>query len=373
MDDLMAPGQENAFRSLPFNLMLTLASLTIIIAGIRAAEALIIPVLLSVFIAVICASPVHWLYRRGMNAYSAVLITLLILGGLLALFGTLLGNSFAMFMENWPEMQRQLEGHYLLLLQWFANQGLSVSPQELSDMLEGSDEQGWASTFISGLGLVLSQSLVILLLVNFMLFETLDFRQKVARALSNPGPSLERFTEFSYNLKRYMAVKTVVSLVTGVLVTLAAWLVGVQFALMWGALAFILNYIPNIGSFLAAIPPVLMTLAMPDGGMVQALTLAGAYLSINFILGNLIEPRVMGRTMGLSTLVAFLSLVVWGWILGPVGMLLSVPLTMTLKIALDSHPETRWIAKMLGPSEHRRRQQRKAREALSELEDDLES
>ncbi len=369
----MAPGQENAFRNVPFNLMLTLASLTVIIAGIRAAEGIIIPLLLSVFVAVICASPVHWLYRRGMNSYAAVLITLLVLGSLLALFGTLLGNSFAMFMENWPEMQRQLEGHYLSLLQWFANQGLSVSPQELSDMMDGSsDEPGWAATFISGLGVVLSQSLVILLLVNFMLFETLDFRQKVARALSNPGPSLERFTEFSYNLKRYMAVKTVISLITGVLVTLSAWLVGVEFALMWGALAFIMNYIPNIGSFLAAIPPVLLTLAMPDGGMVQALSLAGCYLAINFVLGNLVEPRIMGKAMGLSTLVAFLSLVVWGWMLGPVGMLLSVPLTMTLKIALDSHPETRWIAKMLGPSERRRMRQRRAREALDELEEELD-
>nr|WP_280338046.1 AI-2E family transporter [Salinicola acroporae] len=155
-------------------------------------------------------------------------------GGLLALFGTLLGNSFTMFMDSWPEMQKQLEGHYLNLLEWLANQGLSVSPQQLSNMVDDSGDQSWISGFISGLGLVLSQSLVILLMVNFMLFETLDFRQKVARALTNPGPSLERFTEFSYNLKRYMAVKTAISLITGLLVTISAWLVGVEFALLWG-------------------------------------------------------------------------------------------------------------------------------------------
>jgi len=368
----MSSRQEPSFRNVPFHLMLTLASLTIIIAGMRAAESLIIPILLSLFIAVICASPVHWLHRRGLNSYAAVLITLLILGGLLALFGTLLGNSFTMFMDGWPEMQKELQGHYLTLLEWLANQGLSISPQELSKMLDGSGDQSWMADFLSGLGLVLSQSLVILLLVNFMLFETLDFRQKVAKALTNPGPSLERVTEFSYNLKRYMAVKTVISLITGVLVTVSCWILDVQFALLWGALAFILNYIPNIGSAIAAVPPVLLTLALPDGGVVKALMLSGAYLVINFVLGNLIEPRVMGRTMGLSTLVAFLSLVVWGWILGPVGMLLSVPLTMTLKIALDSHPETRWIAKMLGPSERRRRRQRKTQKALDELEEELE-
>ena len=118
--------------------------------------------------------------------------------------------------------------------------------------------------------------------------------------------------------------------------------------------------------------PRLRTLSCPSAVTLLLLGGLGTYLTINFILGNIVEPRVMGRTMGLSTLVAFLSLVVWGWVLGPVGMLLSVPLTMTLKIALDSHPETRWIAKMLSPSERRRRRQRKAQEALDELEEEIE-
>ena len=137
-----------------------------------------------------------------------------------------------------------------------------------------------------------------------------------------------------------------ISLATGVLV--AAWLriVGVDYALLWGLLAFLLNYIPSIGSFIAAVPAVMLAFLQlgPGDGIVTAI----GYLVINTVIGNFIEPRVMGEGMGLSTLVVFLSLIFWGWVLGPVGMLLSVPLTMIMKIALEASDETRWIAVLLG-------------------------
>ena len=142
-----------------------------------------------------------------------------------------------------------------------------------------------------------------------------------------------------------------VSLVTGALVWVACLLVGVDFPLLWAVLAFALNYIPNIGSAIAAVPPVMLLLVSPQGGLIDALLLASAYLGINFLIGNIVEPRMMGKALGLSSFVAFLSLVVWGWVFGTVGMLLSVVLTMTLKIALDSHPQTRWISHLLGPGD----------------------
>ena len=117
--------------------------------------------------------------------------------------------------------------------------------------------------------------------------------------------------------------------------------------MLWGTLAFLLNYVPNIGSIIAAIPALLLALVQLGPGAV--LWSAIGYLVVNNLVGNVIEPRFMGRGLGLSTLVVFLSLVFWGWVLGPVGMFLSVPLTMTLKIALDSSEETRWIAILLGP------------------------
>ena len=117
--------------------------------------------------------------------------------------------------------------------------------------------------------------------------------------------------------------------------------------MLWGLLAFLLNYVPNIGSVIAAVPAVLFAAVQLGPG--AALWAAAGYLVMNVAVGSILEPRFMGRGLGLSALVVFLSLVFWGWVLGPVGMFLSVPLTMMIKIALDSHPDTHWIAVLLGP------------------------
>ena len=169
---------------------------------------------------------------------------------------------------------------------------------------------------------------------------------KVRSAFPNAKRSLLPIAEINDNVRRYLALKTLISLTTGVLVALWLRIIGVDYALLWGLLAFLLNYIPSIGSFIAAIPAVMLAFLQlgPGDG---TLTLIG-YLVINTAIGNFIEPRVMGEGMGLSTLVVFLSLIFWGWVLGPVGMLLSVPLTMILKIVLEANDDTRWMAVLLG-------------------------
>ncbi|MGP8290090.1 AI-2E family transporter [Vreelandella zhanjiangensis] len=341
------------YRSIPLHATLALAALVIIIAGMKMGADLLVPLLLAVFIAVVCTSPVQWLHRWGLSMRMSAFLTLLVLLVFLSLIGVLVVNSFSTFVAALPDIEERLYEHYWDLLNTLAMHGFAVDPDQLSAVFQMDEEGSWIATLLGELGNLIMQSIIVGLLVIFMLFETLNFRQKVSRALENPAPSLKRFSEFSLTLKRYLAVKTVISLATGVLVWLSCLIVGVDFPLLWGVLAFGLNFIPNIGSALAAIPPVLLLLVAQDGGVFQALLLASAYLVINFVLGNLIEPRVMGQALGLSTFVAFLSLVVWGWIFGAAGMLLSVVLTMTLKIALDSHPQTRWIAHFLGPGKHR--------------------
>jgi len=147
-------------------------------------------------------------------------------------------------------------------------------------------------------------------------------------------------------VQRYMAIKTWMSLMTGCVVALWLYIIGVDYPLLWGLLAFLLNYVPNIGSIIAAVPAVLLALIQLGGG--SAILAGAGYLVVNMAIGNFLEPRVMGKGLGLSTLVVFISLVFWGWVFGPVGMLLSVPLTMTIKIALDSNEETRWASVLLG-------------------------
>lgn len=350
----MSKLSDEDYRSIPLNATLALAALVVIVAGMKAGADLLVPLLLSVFIAVVCTSPVQWLHRCGLSRGASAFLTLMVLLGFISLIGLLVVNSFSTFVQVLPDIESRLYEHYWSLLNALSSRGLAINPDQLSNMLAMEDDGSWVATLLGELGNLFMQGSIIGLLVIFMLFETLNFRDKVSRALENPAPSLKRFSEFSLTLKRYLAVKTVISLATGVLVWLSCLIVGVEFPLLWGVLAFALNFIPNIGSALAAIPPVLLLLVSQDGGVLQALLLASAYLVINFVLGNLIEPRVMGQALGLSTFVAFLSLVVWGWIFGATGMLLSVVLTMTLKIALDSHPQTRWIAHLLGPGGQRR-------------------
>ncbi|WP_445004142.1 AI-2E family transporter [Halomonas mongoliensis] len=336
---------------IPLNLTLGLAALVVIVAGMKAGSSLLVPLLLAVFIAVVCSAPIQWLNRKGLSLQLAVWLTLIVIGVLFSLMGLLLVNSFGTFAEALPGIQDKLQEYYVGLLDGLAGTGLAIDPDRMAGLLDIDQLGAMIPSLLGELGNLLVQSVMVSLLVVFMLFETLHFRDKISRALANPAPSLERFSEFSETLKRYLAVKTLVSLATGALVWVACLLVGVDFPFLWAVLAFALNFIPNIGSAIAAIPPVLLLLVSPEGGMLEALLLAGAYLGINFLLGNIVEPRLMGRALGLSTLVAFLSLVVWGWIFGTAGLLLSVVLTMTLKIALDSHPQTRWIAHLLGPGD----------------------
>jgi predicted PurR-regulated permease PerM len=149
-------------------------------------------------------------------------------------------------------------------------------------------------------------------------------------------------------MNSYITTKAMLSLLTGGLISAGMWLMDVQFALLWGFLAFLLNFIPNIGSIIAAVPAVLLSLLERDPlltGMIIAL-----YLLVNTLVGNIIEPRFMGHRLGLSTLAVFLSLIFWGWVFGPVGMLLSVPLTMVIKFIAEQQAGSAWFAVLISSS-----------------------
>jgi predicted PurR-regulated permease PerM len=181
--------------------------------------------------------------------------------------------------------------------------------------------------------------------VIFILIEASGFPRKLQAAFPNPEKTLGHFKAMTGSVNQYMGVKAIFSLATGVLVWILLALIGVDFAPTWGLLAFLLNFIPNIGSFIAALPAIL--LALIQLGLPAALEALLGYLVVNITIGNFLEPRFMGRRLGLSTLVVFLSLLFWGWVLGPIGMVLSVPLTMIAKIALAANEDSRWLAVLL--------------------------
>ena len=198
---------------------------------------------------------------------------------------------------------------------------------------------------VRGVASALSYVLLVVLTMIFMLFEALNFPAKLEAALGPHSQLLRYVDAIGAQIVRYLEMKTLISVLTGVL--LGGWtaLLGVPFPLLWGLLAFALNFIPNIGSILAAISPVLLALILHGGG--RAGLVAVGYLAVNIGIGNLLEPRLMGRRVGLSTLVVFLSLILWGWVWGAAGMLLSVPLTMVVKIMLENSRDLKWVAVLL--------------------------
>lgn len=327
-------------------ILVSFAALVIIIAGLRTAQTLLVPFLLAFFISIICAGPFFWLRQHRVPAAVALLlvIAVVMLGGLAVL--TIIGTSVNDFTSQLPLYERQLRSQTLVLVDWLNSHGFQISRQLLFEHFDPGSIMQYAGRMLSAVGGVLTNSFLILLTVIFILFEAAGMPDKLRAALSDADTSLASYERFVKGVRKYLVIKTLISLVTGLIVTVGLTLIGVDYALLWGLIAFLLNYIPNIGSIIAAIPAVLLTLIQL--GPLHALGAAGLYLFINVIMGNAVEPRLMGKSLGLSTLVVFLSLVFWGWVLGPVGMLLSVPLTMIMKIALEVNPQTRWLAILLG-------------------------
>ena len=232
------------------------------------------------------------------------------------------------------------------VVSWLKHLGLEISGPVLTDYLDPGKAMKMAANTLAGLSGLFTNVFMILLTVIFILLEASGFPQKLRTALRDPDESMGQFRSVTESVNRYLALKTVFSLASGVAIAIWLAILGVDFALLWGLVAFLLNYVPNIGSIIAAIPAIL--LALIQLGVGPALWTCLGYVVVNVVFGSILEPKFMGRGLGLSTLVVFLSLVFWGWVLGPVGMVLSVPLTMIVKIALESYDDTRRIAVMLG-------------------------
>jgi predicted PurR-regulated permease PerM len=205
---------------------------------------------------------------------------------------------------------------------------------------------GFVATILNSLKGVLTNIFLIIFTMIFMLLEVSSVGTKVEAAFGRSAESMQRPRAFINNLGRYLGIKTIVSIATGICAGVLTWSIGVDFPLLWAMLAFLLNYVPTIGSIIAAVPAVL--LALVQLGPAAAGATAIGFAGINVVFGNVVEPRLMGYGVGISPLVVFVGLVFWGWVFGPVGMLLSVPLTMTLKLALESDTRTRWIAILIG-------------------------
>lgn len=327
--------------------LVAIASIIIILAGIKLSNEIVVPFLLSLFIAIICSPMIKFMTKRKVPLWLAITILLIVFILGFSFLAGIINNTLQEFTNAIPQYKIQLSSRIQVILElahrWHIP--LTLSQEEIMSKFDPSSIMNLVSKLLMGLSGALSNIFVIFLVVIFMLLEMPVAKYKLALALS-PDDDLSNEKEYINQVLEgvigYLGVKTFVSLLTGGLVWILLEILGVEYAILWAILTFLLNYAPNIGSILAGIPIVIQALVL-NGFSIGLGTLIGIVV-INMVVGNALEPKLMGKKLGLSTLVVFLSLLFWGWLLGTVGMLLSVPLTMACKVALESNKATQKYA-----------------------------
>jgi predicted PurR-regulated permease PerM len=329
------------------NILVSSAAVIVIIAGIYLAQSVVVLLLISVFLALIGTPAVLWLDQKRIPSVISVIIVVSIMVLILLMIGVLVGTSLKSFSDALPfykmRIQEQITAFEFLL----TSKGMTGTDKILLKYVNPETIMVLTASLLTGLSSTLSDIVLILLTVTFILLEVSSFPVKLRAVLGNPEAVFPGFTKFVIDIRRYIVFSTLINLAAGILIWVWLTILGVQFAVLWGFLVFLLHYIPNIGSVIAAIPAVLLTLIQQ--GVTNALMVAAGYLVVGFILGNIVQPKLMGRRLGLSTLVVFLSLVFWGNLLGLAGAVLCIPLTMTIKFAFESNDATKWIAVLIGP------------------------
>ena len=373
--------------------LISLACVVLIVTGLKLASSLFIPIMMGLFIALLSMPILNWLDRLGLPRPLAVLMTviadLLILGGIVFLASGVIGDFNEKSGEYTERLRRQAEEFSVTMDQqlarlenfWRSSGAVDENGNTLDTVtlpgelpLPNTGEEGvlgaigptmtfrelfnlyWDSSrvmeMLGGFDVVnrftslASQTFFALIVMIFVLAESGSYAHKVTEVLKVRGPDLNRFRSISQDIQKYLGIKTAASAATGILATFTCVLFKIDFPLLWGLVAFLFNYVPAIGSILAGIPPVVLALILH--GFWPALGVMACYLIVNVSIGNFLEPMLLGERFGISTVIVILSVLFWGFIWGPVGMLLAVPLTMLVKVMLDNSSDLCWISALMG-------------------------
>jgi AI-2 transport protein TqsA len=349
-------------------MVLLLAALVVVIAGLKAAQSFFVPVLLAFFIATISYPVTSWLMRHKMPPAIAVLLTVLVdfafLAAVIVLGVTIIGD----LQEKWDaeyydltraKVQDASASLASKLEEWGVEDGAEkvqeVTNENLTELRNikfatilsfSTGVVGRVLTFFATFG-------VVIVLTIFMLFEAHGFSGRFGAIREARGPNFDRMSSAMLDTQRYLGIKTIISLATGLLAGTLCWVAGLDFFLLWGILAFVMNFIPVVGSAIASIPPILLALIAKEGGPADMVVVAAGYGLINMFLDNFVQPMLLGKRFGLSILVVVVCVFFWGWLWGLIGIVLAVPLTMILKVVLDNSDEFRWVAVAIGQESKR--------------------
>ena len=319
-----------------------LACVTIVIYGMRYASGVLSPIFMALFIVMAMTPMIRWLRSKRIPNWATLVLMLVLIIVIGLLFLSLLAVSLQSVVEKLPAYQDRLETLLSSINQWFSARGIDASGL-LVDVLSAERLAGIAQGLITSLFSAFSNVLLMFLIVLFMTGEVFQFPEKVQAQFGAEGRFGKAASAFSQDTRSYLFIKTWLSALAAVVMAAVFYGLGVDFPLLWAMLFFLLSYIPNIGFVISVIPPFVVTLL--EQSFLRAVIVVVVVVVVNAIIDNAISPRVMGRGVGLTSLAVFLSLVLWAWVFGPVGALISVPLTIMVKrLFLESFEETRFLA-----------------------------
>jgi AI-2 transport protein TqsA len=331
-----------------------LAALVIVVGGLQAASGLIGPIFLALVLTIVVHPARRWLTRLHVPDWAATLICIVTVYALLIGLSVTLVVATARFAALLPTYEKEFDQTVHNLSDWLA--GVGIGEDQIKEMLSDVDLGNVAGLFGNLLGDLLgvvSNLFFILTLLLFLGMDATQFPRHLARASQSRGPLVVALAGFAAGTRTYLVVSTVFGLIVAVIDTIALAVLGIPVPLLWGLLAFITNYIPNIGFVIGLVPPAILGLL--EGGPGLMIAVVVVYSLVNVIIQTVIQPRIVGDAVGLSTTLTFLSLVFWAWVLGAVGALLAVPLSLLAKALLvDVDPRTRWLSPLLAnrsPSE----------------------
>ncbi|GAA5144917.1 AI-2E family transporter [Prosthecobacter algae] len=346
-------------------MILTLACLVIVLAGMKAAAGVLVPMVYAFFLAVLSFPLLRWLTRHRIPGPVALAMTLLVNLGVLAGLITLAVRLLISFNADLPRYLRGIQRYLTDFGVWLDDNGIEGAKEMMGSLFDWNTIIGYATQqdVMSRIGAMLGSTfgtlatvfaglVMILILMMFVLMEATGTHRRIVAVHLAGGPDFSGLMRSVTDIQKYLGIKTLISALTGLLAGAWCWFFDLQYPLLWAILAFIFNYIPAVGSSAASIPAIVEALVQHGGG--AALGIALGYGGINFALDNFVQPQLLGNRFGISALVVVLSVIFWGWLWGPMGMFLAVPLTMVMKVLLDNSEEFRWVSVAMSQKKVRR-------------------
>jgi predicted PurR-regulated permease PerM len=327
-------------------LLLTLASVVAVLAGMRAAAPVIGPVFIALLIT-IAWSPgsTRLRHRHGWHPTIAALTGIVLGVVAMTFFVALVWMSLVQLQDRLPQYQPRVEAIQRTIEAQLAALPIDSSRLFSSETLQPGALVSYALRAIRRLTETAGNLAILVLLMAFMMIEAVRYPEKLRDALASSSAAVDRANRFGASMRSYVVINAIFGLIAAVANTMLLLALDVDFAVLWGVVSFLLSFVPNVGFLIALVPPAV--LALVQFGFVRAGMVVIGFVVINFAVDTVIKPRFVGESLDLTPIAVVISLVFWGWLLGPVGALIAVPLSIAVKFLFESFDESRWLAHLM--------------------------